>query len=492
VVLAATVAFLAAGVSTSALGAERLPNIVLILADDMGYGDVGAFNPESKIATPNIDGLAWQGIRLTDAHSAPLCIPTRYGLLTGRYLFRTNRDMMRDALIEPGRPTLASLLKEAGYTTAMVGKWHLGFADLGVHPAPLDYAKPLRGGPVDHGFDTYFGIPASLDVAPYFFIENDRAVEAATGTTEEHHSPGWRSIQGEFWRGGRIAPDFKHEEVLPRLTDRAVHYLESRAGSRQPFFFYFALPAPHPPWVPLERFRGKSGAGMYGDYVMEVDADVGRVLAALQKAGKANDTLVIITSDNGPTWYEADVRKYGHSAAGGWRGMKADVWEGGHRMPFVARWPGKIAAGASSTQLVSLTDMVATFAHLTGQTLSHGAGEDSLSVLPILLGRTSKPIRDTIIHEGGPGELAIRQGNWKLIPWLSDMSMFEGFGYGPSSEFTPPAKEVPRPGGPQAQLYNLAEDPGERHNVYTEHPEIVQRLAELLQRYRREGRSRPN
>ena len=500
---AAAMVLFAANTFASSRRAEHSPNIVFVLADDLGYGDIGAFNTDSKIATPSIDRLAQQGIRLSDAHApGPVCIPSRYGLLTGRYMFRNRRVYAKEALIEPGRLTIASLLKQAGYMTAMIGKWHLSFEGVGFDPGggpghgeAFDYAKPLRGGPTDHGFDSFFGIQASLDIAPYFFIENDRAVEAPTTTIQEHRTPGiLRYIQGEFWRGGAIAPGFKHEEVLPWLADRAVKFLESRGGINQPFFLYFALTAPHAPWLPTERFSGKSGAGMYGDFVMQVDEVVGRVVNALEKAGKAGDTLLIFTSDNGPTWYQADVQKYGHRSAGGFRGMKGDVWEGGQRMPFIARWPGKIAAGTSSAQLVCFADMLATFSSLTGQPLPECAGEDSFDVLPVLLGKSSRPVREAIVHEAmaratDPDEsLAIRQGNWKLIPWLRDKSIFEGFDA--SGGFTWPSRETPKPGGPQGQLYNLADDPGERNNVYTEHPEIVRRLTELLERYRREGRSR--
>jgi len=491
--------FAATVVSTCSRRTERAPNVVFIFADDLGYGDVGAFNPDSKIPTPHIDRLARQGIRFTDAHApASVCVPSRYGLLTGRHMFRNRRVFTKEALIEPGRLTLASLLKRAGYTTAMIGKWHLSFEGGGLNPGggpsrgkEFDYANPLRGGPTDHGFDSFFGMHASLDVPPYFFIENDRVVEAPAAIIEEHHTAGVRSIQGEFWRGGAIASDFKHEKILSRFAERAMKYLESQAGSQQPFFLYFALTAPHPPWLPIERFRGKSGAGTYGDFVMQVDDVVGRVVAALEKAGKTSDTLVIFTSDNGPTWYTDDIQKYGHRAVGGFRGMKADVWEGGHRMPFIARWPGKIAAGASSALLVSFTDMLATFASLTGQKLPEGAGEDSFDVLPVLLGKSSKPIRETIVHEATwpSGMLAIRQGNWKLIPWLGEKSVFEGFDA--RGGFTPPSPEAAKPGGPQGQLYNLADDPGEQKNMYAKHPEVVRRLTGLLEQYRREGRSRP-
>jgi len=474
-------------VQPAALAAERTPNILLILADDLGYGDVGAFNPESKIATPHIDALAQQGLRLTDAHAAPLCIPTRYELLTGRYLFRSQRRYSREGLIDPGRLTIASLLKQAGYTTAMIGKWHLSFAG----GAEFDYSKPLRGGPVDHGFDTFYGIHASLDISPYFYIENDRTVQAPTEHIDEHHSSGWRSIQAEYWRGGAIAPGFKHEEVLPRLTDRAVRYLNSRAQSTEPFFLYFALPAPHAPWLPRRGLRGKSGAGMYGDYVMEVDEVVGRVLGALQEAGKANDTLVIFSSDNGPNWFPADVRRYGHRAAGGWRGMKGDFWEGGQRMPFIARWPGRIAAGRSSAQLFSLVDILATFASLTGQKLPNGVGEDSFDQLPAILNTSTSAARRSILYDSNwPATLvAIRERDWKLIPWPEASSYFETADE--HGEFHVSMPFVPRAGEPTGQLYNLMEDPAEQHNLYTQHPDIVVRLSKLLAQYRSDGRTRP-
>lgn len=466
--------------------AEPNPNIVFILADDMGYGDVSAYNPDSKISTPNIDGLARQGVRFTDAHSAATCVASRYELLTGRYLWR--RPYAEEALIEVGRPTIASVLKKAGYATSLIGKWHLGFEGLGVHIDPTDYSKPLRGGPVDLGFDSYFGIPASLDVAPYFFIENDRVVQAATGTIIEHHSPGVRSIQGEFWRGGGIAPDFEHAEVLPRLADRALRYISDRANSKEPFFLYLALTAPHAPWLPTDSFRGKSGAGAYGDFVLQVDDIVGRVLIELERAGKTGNTMVIFTSDNGPTWYKEDTKKFGHHATGSWRGMKADTWEGGHRIPFIVRWPSKITAGNSSPQLISFTDLLATFASLTGQVLPADAGVDSIDILPALFGTSATSFRHSIIHDGAfPDVLAIREGNWKLIQSSCNVSGFEGFGHGDKETFADPCPNAPQPGGPLGQLYNLTSDPQERRNVYAENPDIVRRLAALLERERRKS-----
>jgi arylsulfatase A len=331
------------GLPQVSLGSAK-PNIVILLVDDMGYGDPQCFNPRSKIATPNIDRLAREGMRFTDAHApGPLCHPSRYGLMTGRYPFRT--DITRwpnQPLIEKGQMTIASLLKTAGYHTAMVGKWHLGFREAG-------YDQPLRGGPVDCGFDSFFGLRASTDISPYFYIRGDRAVIPPTNHIAEHHSEGWASNQGEFWREGGIAPDLELKDVLPRLTEEACAVISAQAGKkpevRQPLMLHLAYPAPHTPWLPAAEFAGKSGAGMYGDFATMVDAQIGRVLAALEKAGMMQDTLLVFASDNGPVWHPADVARLGHDAAGGLRGMKGDVWEAGHRMPFIVRWPGRVKAG---------------------------------------------------------------------------------------------------------------------------------------------------
>jgi len=453
------------------------PNIVFIMADDLGYGDLGCYNAGSKIPTPNIDLLARHGMRFTDAHApAALCIPTRYGLLTGRYPFRMG-DESGGSLIKPGRMTLGSLLQTHGYATACVGKWHLGIG--GNKP---DYAKPLRGGPVDRGFDYYFGIPRSLDQPPYFYIENDRCVEPPTDQIAESHSEGVTPIQGAFWRGGRIAPGFKHAEVLPTFTRKAVEYIDtqSRSSSGQPFFLYLALQAPHTPWMPAPAFQGKSKAGDYGDYAAQVDDTVGRVMKILDRHKLAENTLLFFTSDNGPVWYQADVDRYDHRAVYMLRGMKGDAWEGGTRMPFIARWPGRIRPGTVSDSLICHTDMLATFAALLGETLPDDAGEDSYNILPILLGdKPDRRIREAIVLESARQVLAIRQGTWKLIPQLG------------SGGFSQPQFVEPEPGGPQGQLYNLDRDIGEKENLWMRHPEIVERLTKLLEKYKREGRSVP-
>ncbi len=455
------------------------PNILFILADDLGYGDLGCFNPQSKIPTPNLDRLAAQGLRFTDAHApGAVCVPSRYGLLTGRYPFRRNGNPSQGPLIEPGRTTIASLLKEKGYATAMVGKWHLGF-DGGID---FDCSRPLRGGPVDHGFDSFFGQHASLDIPPYFYIENDRCVAAPTETVAASSSPDWSPIQGAFWREGKIGPGYKHEEVLARYTQKAVAFLEShsRKSPGQPFFLYLAFTAPHTPWLPLKPFQGKSQAGMYGDFVMQVDDAVGQVLLALDRSGGSDHTLVFFSSDNGPVWNPADVEKFGHRAAHIYRGMKGDAWEGGHRMPFLARWPGQVKPGSVSGETICFTDMLATFAALVGAGLPDGAGEDSFNFLPALLGqKPGRPIREATILESSRGVLVLRQGDWKLIPRLG------------SGGFSQPAQVKAGAGEPEGQLYNLAADPSEQKNLHLEKPEVVQRLTALLEKIKKEGRSRP-
>jgi len=419
-------------------------------------------------------------MRFTDAHApGPLCHPSRYGLMTGRYPFRTEISRWpRHPLIEKGQVTIASLLRQQGYHTAMVGKWHLGFDEHG-------YDQPLRGGPVDCGFDTFFGLRASTDIPPFFYIRGDRAVTPPTGHIAEHHSEGWSPIQGAFWRGGGIAPGLELADVLPRLTEEACAVIRSQAGTeaaaRKPLMLYLAFTAPHTPWLPAAEFAGKSGAGMYGDFVMMVDAQIGRVLAALDQAKMTRDTLLIFTSDNGPVWYPVDVARFGHDAAGGLRGMKADVWEAGHRMPFIVSWPGHVKPGTVSDQTICFTDLLATFADVCGVKLPPGAGPDSFSLLPVLEGRQPKerPIRGPIVMQAGSSSaMMIRSGDWKLVNQLG------------SGGFSKPNRIKPGPGDPKGQLYNLREDPAEKNNLYSKHPEIVARLEAEMNRIIKAGHSR--
>ncbi len=467
----------AGSTETTPGSAPELPNIVIILVDDMGYGDPACFNPDSKIVTPHIDRLAQAGMSFTDAHApGPLCHMSRYGLLTGRYPFRT--DVTRwptHPLIEEGQLTIASLAKSQGYRTAMVGKWHVGFLEEG-------YDKPLKGGPVDHGFDSFFGMRASTDIPPYFYIRGDRAVEEPTEEIADEFSDNWSKIQGRRRLAGKIAPDMKLEEVLPRFTGEAVRVIDQHDRAKAPLLLYLAYPAPHTPWLPAPEFRGKSDASLYGDFVMMVDAQIGRVLDALRENEMEDDTLVIFTSDNGPCWYDEDVERLGHDSAGGLRGMKSDAWEAGHRMPFIARWPGTVAAGSKSARLICLTDLLATFSDIMESDLPDEAGPDSFSLLPVLKGERAvdDPVRKSFVMRAGslPSMMTIRSGDWKLITQLG------------SGGFSDPKFIKSGPGDPDGQLYNLRNDLGETKNLYLENPGIVVRLKAEMDRVVSAGRSR--
>lgn len=473
-VLLVLLPLLIGGCASEEASAPEAPNVVFILADDMGVGDPGSYNPGSKIPTPHVNRLAEQGMRLTNAHaSGTLCVPSRYGLLTGRHPHRERMpDWTERPLIDLDQPSLASLLDDRGYTTYMVGKWHLGFEG----GTAYDCSQPLRGGPVDRGFDHFFGLPASLDIPPYFYIRDDRCVAAPTDTIAGNRSEKeiWTDIQGPFWRGGKIAPNVQLDQVLPRLEEEAIEYLNVHQENRaqQPFFLYLALTAPHTPWLPPDSLRGTSGAGLYGAFAVQVDGVVGRVMNALDRLGMRENTVVVFTSDNGPVWYDEDERHFDHRSAHVYRGMKGDAWEGGHRMPFVARWPGHIPAGTTSDQLLTFTDVLATVADLTGSPLPPDS-TDGYNLEPVLTAE-----RDTIARGGtvikSPAYLAVRDGPWKLIPGLG------------SGGFTSPRTRAPGPDDPKGQLYHLGNDPAEQNNLYDERPEVVERLTDQLRRYRRQ------
>jgi arylsulfatase A len=467
------------------------PNIVYILADDLGYGDVQCYNPQrGKIPTPNLDRLAADGMRFTDAHTgSSVCTPTRYSVLTGRYAWRTHLQSgvlggFSPPLIASGRMTVASLLKQHGYQTAVIGKWHLGLNwqnkkdsnsdDSNPQPkdkgSDVDWTKPILNSPTTLGFDYFYGIAASLDMPPFVFIENDRVT--AFPTTEK-----------KWGRSGPAAENFEAEAVMPELTRKAADWIEQRAATQKPFFLYLAYSAPHTPILPTKEWRGKSGLTPYADFMMQTDAAVGELLAILQRTGLATNTLVIFTSDNGcsPAAGMGALQTKGHHPSGPWRGAKADIWEGGHRVPFIARWPSRVKAGTTSDETICLSDLLATSAALVGAKLPDNAGEDSVSFLPALLGeKHSRPLREATVHHSIDGRFAIRQGSWKL-------ALCPGSG----GWSAPRDNEATTKQFPGVQLYDLTADPGETNNVQAAHPDLVTRLTGLLEKFVADGRSTP-
>jgi arylsulfatase A-like enzyme len=430
----------------------------------MGFGDPRCYNSDSKVPTPNIDRLAIEGTRFTDAHAAAAwCTPSRYGLLTGRYPWRAPRRL-DEGTIEPGRLTLATLLKDQGYATVCIGKWHLGFDG---SAETRDFERPLSGGPLSHGFDYFFGMHASLDIPPYYWIENEQCLAAPTEAVAASSTADVTPIQGRFWRAGLQSPGFQHDTVLPTLATRAIRFLRShrQASPDQPFLLYLPLTAPHTPWLPDAAHRGRSDAGAYGDFVCQVDTVLGQVLQTLDELMLADNTLVIFTSDNGPTWYQQDVARYGHHSAGPLRGMKMDLWEGGHRVPFITRWPGITPGRAVCDELVCLTDLVATCAAMLDVALPAHAAEDSCNLLPLLRGeRPDQAVRETLAIEGR----VIRHGDWKLI---------KGNPVGGLARFGIPAPI--RPSEPLL-LFDLSHDIGETTNLAESHPEKVDELLDIL------------
>lgn len=485
------IALLAVATLISQGNAADRPNMIFILADDQGFGDVGALNPDAKIPTPNIDRIAREGMALTDAHtSSSVCTPTRYSVLTGRYHWRTHlqRGVLggySKPLISPGRLTIASLLKQQGYSTGAIGKWHLGWdwplkgggtADDGGNFSTaykdgwnVDYEAEIKNGPNDLGFDYFFGISASLDMPPYVFVRNRVPTEQPT-------------VEKTFLRKGPAGAKFEAVDVLPTLADEAVGFIERNAKSDNPFFLYLPLNAPHTPIVPTRAWQGKSGINAYADFTMQVDWTVGRVLRALDANDVADDTLIIFTTDNGcsPAANIPELEAAGHDQNYIYRGHKADIYEGGHRVPFLVRWPGKIAAGTRSDHLIGQLDFVATAAEITGAEIPDNAAEDSVSFLSTLLNPTGKPPRQSIVSQSIGGQFAIRDGSWKLC-------LCPGSG----------GWSRPRPGRddmsglPPMQLYNLASDPGEERNLVADAPDRVEQMQEMLRRYIENGRSTP-
>lgn len=477
------------------------PNIVVILADDMGYGDVEAFNAQSKIPTPHLNKLAEEGMSFTDAHTnSAVCTPTRYGVLTGRYTWRTRLKHgvlsgYSNHLIDTGRTTVAKMLHRSGYFTGVIGKWHLGvdypwisghFPEGGDNlnycaTKEIDYTKRVKNGPNQLGFDYSFIVPGSLDMSPYVFLENGRATAVPDSISPRVNFPA-------FTRKGEIAPDFVHQHVLDTLTRRAVNYIKYHATGAQPFFLYLTLTGPHKPALPAARFAGKSGYGPYGDMVMQVDWSVGEVIKALKESKVEDNTVVIYTSDNGSYMYRIKANLPDHvdsAAVQGyhvdrrqanyiWRGTKADIYDGGHRVPFMVRWPTKIVENSKSQKTICLTDIMATLADISGSHLGDNEGPDSFSFLNSLRGEEQTK-RPPVIHHSVNGSFSVRDGKWKLI-------LTNGSGGR--------QRPVGKPFGEPYQLYDMQQDPSETQNVIDGHEAEVKSLTQYLQHIREAGTSK--
>lgn len=468
------------------------PNIILLLADDMGYGDLQCLNPDSPIPTPNMDQLAAEGMTFTDAHTASsVCTPTRYSILTGRYAWRSRLKKgvlwpYDRPLISVERLTLPKMLQQQGYHTACIGKWHLGMdwpshdgssihhtdpvmktgpATCAAYVKKLDFSQPIKNGPTARGFDHYFGVTCP-NFPPYCFIENDRTVGLPTIDKPDNM----------YGQPGPMLPGWKLEDILPTLGEKAVSYIETQAKTDQPFFLYFACTAPHTPILPAADFIEKTTAGPYGDLVHQVDWTFGQIMKTLDEQGIADTTIVILSSDNGSSTRAGDkfvhgkkfaqkqavVKLFGHNPSYIYRGFKWSIYEGGHRVPFIVRWPGKIEAGSKSDLVVCSTDLMATIAAMVDAKLPRDAAEDSYDVSSVLLGTAKDEIRPATVHHGAQGEFSLRKGRWKMIEQLDSKPM---------------------------ELFDVKSDPSEKHDISAQHPEIVTELLSILNGYRTNARS---
>lgn len=488
--------------------AKSKPNIIIIYTDDQGYGDVGALNPNAKFRTPNIDKIAQEGIIFSDGHSSDgVCTPSRYSLLTGRYSWRTTlkKGVLGadgNCLIEKDRMTIASLLKANGYNTAMIGKWHLQMQFVGKKGKDRDWSAPFEDGPIDHGFDYFFGIPASMNYGILTYLENDKVLDPPLLWTKKKSVSDPRSYRDnarpqdyrmtppykkEPSKGGgwvEVAPSFNDELVLETFATKAVEYINQatkEAKGGKPFFLYLPLTSPHLPHCTHPDFKGKSNCGNYGDFMQETDYRIGQVLAALDANGLTENTLLLFSSDNGAeTNYEYQRNTYDHYSSLHFKGGKRDIYEGGHRVPFLMRWPAAIKAGSKVDIPVCQTDYLATIAEIVGAKLPENAGEDSYSLFPAMKGKKyKKSLRGAVIHHSATGHFAIRDGKWKL-------NMFRGSGGSLKPAFLEPQEDQPR-----YELYNLEVDPGETTNLYFEHPKVVNRLQRKITAIISKGRSTP-
>lgn len=489
--------------------APPLPNILFILADDLGYGDVACYNEESRIPTPNLDQLAKEGMRFTDAHSpSTVCTPTRYSILTGRMAFRTGMrsvfvGVQGPSLIAEDRLTLPQMLRDKGYSTACVGKWHVGMTffneqgdtikDRGVKGVQeIDYTRTIPDGPIHRGFDQFFGtVSCPTTDWLYAYVDGDRIPVPATQLLDKSQLP--KHPYANDCRRGMVADNFNHEEVDLVFLEKSKAFLQQHVQNtpERPFFLYHSMQAVHLPSFPADQFKGKTDSGPHGDFIFEMDYIVGELLQTLEKLGVDENTIVMFASDNGPEVPTVlDMRKtYQHDGARPWRGVKRDQWEGGHRTPFIVRWPGKVAANTTSDQMMSLTDIMATCAEIIGTEIPNSAAEDSYSILPILTGtQGGEPIRQYLLEQTISLAMSIRDGHWKYL----DHKGSGGNNYDRPGEWgmSPYKIEDTDPDAP-GQLYNLETDPGETTNLYSQYPEKVAQMKAKLDEFVKSGRSAP-
>ncbi|MBX2852830.1 MAG: arylsulfatase [Phycisphaeraceae bacterium] len=486
------------------------PNILIILTDDLGYGDIACYNPESKVPTPNIDKLAEQGMRFTDAHSpATVCTPTRFSVMTGALCFRIGKSPVftgvgGPCLIADERLTLPEMLKNTGYDTAMSGKWHVGLTAYDNEGRPIhkggfdsvkriDYTRPFVGGPTDHGFDQFYGtVCCPTTDWLYAYIENDRVPVPPTEIIDKSNYP--KNAYTNDFRPGLAAPNFDASEVDMVFMDKSLSFMREHVTKSpdKPFFLLHSMQAVHLPSIPAKQFRGKTDAGPHGDFLFQMDWIVGELMKELDKLEIADNTMVVFCSDNGPEVPTViHMRKdHDHDGANPWRGVKRDGWEGGHRTPFIVKWPAKVKANTTSDQTLSLTDLFATCAAIVGKDVPNDAAEDSFNMLPAFTGEATEPIRPYLLQQTHWAQkLSIHQGEWKYMDYKgsggnnynldrSDWSM---------KPYKLPDNDPDAPG----QLYNLKNDPGETTNLYSKHPEIVAKLKAMLDATVESGRSAP-
>lgn len=491
------------------------PNVVIILADDMGYGDVSFNNPYSRTRTPNIDNLANNGICFSDAHSGgAVSIPSRYGLLTGRYYFRLPKQKgylgYFSPLIEEERETIGSVMQKAGYTTACIGKWHLGlnwsFSDSSGHMVQniekpgytnIDYSKDITGGPNSLGFDYSFILPASLDMPPYIYIKNNRVVDHdiilttdVYPRTQDKIEYVWdRKYTGEddiywgrgiWWRNGEMSRSFQVEKCLDVIVEEGVRFINDQVKNKpqKPFMLYLALTGPHTPWMPVDKFKGSSEMGTYGDFISNIDDVIQQITETIRSLNIYNNTILIFTSDNGAHWSENDIQAYGHMSNWNCRGQKGDIWDGGHHIPMFATWPGKVKEPYTYAHTVSLVDIIATLVEITGTKMDNQYAEDSFSFYKVFKGKYNNLIRENIIYISSSDQLAIQKNGWKYIDCLG------------SGGFSIPSYIKMVEGGPKGQLYNLEADPLETTNLYLKESKTVSQLSDLLSKLVNQGYSR--